>query len=128
LRDGADLGGDAVGADGVNPREPAGGRASRLAVAAVRPRQGQADPRGRQLRRAADRLSESRRIAASVPVDCRRRGNFPRRPRIQGQSTDGGSAVALSTILIILLILILVGAIPAWPYSRNWGYGPSGIL
>ena len=36
--------------------------------------------------------------------------------------------MALSTILIVLLILILIGAIPAWPYSRGWGYGPSGIL
>jgi Protein of unknown function (DUF3309) len=30
------------------------------------------------------------------------------------------------TILIILLLLLLVGAIPAWPYSRSWGYYPSG--
>lgn len=35
--------------------------------------------------------------------------------------------MALSTILIVILILILLGAIPAWPYSRGWGYGPSGI-
>ncbi len=34
----------------------------------------------------------------------------------------------LSTILIILLILILLGALPTWPYSAGWGYGPSGIL
>jgi uncharacterized protein DUF3309 len=34
----------------------------------------------------------------------------------------------LSTILIVLLILLLLGAIPSWPYSRGWGYGPSGIL
>lgn len=34
----------------------------------------------------------------------------------------------LSTILIILLILLLLGAIPRWPYSAGWGYGPSGIL
>jgi hypothetical protein len=34
----------------------------------------------------------------------------------------------LSTILIILLILILVGAFPSWPYSRAWGYGPSGVV
>lgn len=34
----------------------------------------------------------------------------------------------LSTILIILLILILIGALPSWPHSINWGYGPSGIL
>jgi len=34
----------------------------------------------------------------------------------------------LTTILIVLLILLLLGAIPSWPYSRGWGYGPSGIL
>jgi hypothetical protein len=32
----------------------------------------------------------------------------------------------LGTILIILLIIILIGALPAWPYSRGWGYYPSG--
>jgi hypothetical protein len=31
-------------------------------------------------------------------------------------------------ILIIILILLLVGAVPRWGYSRGWGYGPSGIL
>ena len=36
--------------------------------------------------------------------------------------------MSLGTILIIILILILIGAVPAWPYSRGWGYGPSGIL
>jgi Protein of unknown function (DUF3309) len=34
----------------------------------------------------------------------------------------------MSTILIVLAVLILLGAIPAWPHSRNWGYGPSGGL
>jgi hypothetical protein len=34
----------------------------------------------------------------------------------------------MSTILLIILILLLLGAIPAWPHSRNWGYGPSGGL
>jgi Protein of unknown function (DUF3309) len=34
----------------------------------------------------------------------------------------------LSTVLVVLLILLLLGAIPSWPYSRGWGYGPSGIL
>jgi hypothetical protein len=34
----------------------------------------------------------------------------------------------MSTILIILLILILVGVLPTWPHSRSWGYAPSGIL
>ena len=34
----------------------------------------------------------------------------------------------LTTILIIILILVLLGTIPAWPHSRNWGYAPSGIV
>jgi Protein of unknown function (DUF3309) len=34
----------------------------------------------------------------------------------------------LGTILIIVLILILVGALPTWPHSRSWGYAPSGLL
>lgn len=34
----------------------------------------------------------------------------------------------MSTIIIILLILLLIGAIPAWPYSRSWGAYPSGIF
>lgn len=34
----------------------------------------------------------------------------------------------LGTILIILLILVLVGALPTWGHSRNWGYAPSGLL
>ncbi len=34
----------------------------------------------------------------------------------------------LGTILIIILILLLIGAIPSWGYSRGWGYGPSGIV
>jgi Protein of unknown function (DUF3309) len=32
----------------------------------------------------------------------------------------------MSTILLIILILLLLGALPSWNYSRNWGYGPSG--
>lgn len=34
----------------------------------------------------------------------------------------------LGTILLIILILMLIGAIPTWPHSKNWGYGPSGGL
>lgn len=34
----------------------------------------------------------------------------------------------MGTILLIILILVLIGAFPSWPHSRNWGYGPSGIL
>ncbi len=34
----------------------------------------------------------------------------------------------MGTILLIILVLLLLGSIPAWPYSRGWGYGPSGGL
>lgn len=36
--------------------------------------------------------------------------------------------MSLTMILLIVLILILIGSVPAWPYSRGWGYGPSGIV
>jgi hypothetical protein len=36
--------------------------------------------------------------------------------------------MSLGTLLLIVLILLLIGAVPAWPYSRGWGYGPSGGL
>jgi hypothetical protein len=36
--------------------------------------------------------------------------------------------MGLGTILLIVLILLLVGAIPTWPHSKSWGYGPSGLL
>ncbi|HEY8084949.1 MAG TPA: DUF3309 family protein [Methylophilaceae bacterium] len=36
--------------------------------------------------------------------------------------------MTLGTILLIIVLLMLVGAIPTWPHSRNWGYGPSGGL
>ena len=34
----------------------------------------------------------------------------------------------LGTILLVVLVLLLLGALPSWPHSRNWGYGPSGGL
>jgi hypothetical protein len=34
----------------------------------------------------------------------------------------------MGTILIVILVLILVGALPTWPHSKNWGYYPSGGL
>ena len=36
--------------------------------------------------------------------------------------------MTLGTIALVILILLLIGAFPAWPYSRSWGYGPSGVL
>ncbi|MGZ3769411.1 MAG: DUF3309 family protein [Bdellovibrio sp.] len=34
--------------------------------------------------------------------------------------------MSIGTIVLIVLILVLIGAFPTWPHSRNWGYGPSG--
>jgi hypothetical protein len=36
--------------------------------------------------------------------------------------------MSLSTIILIILVLMLIGVIPAWPHSRKWGYGPSGSI
>jgi hypothetical protein len=36
--------------------------------------------------------------------------------------------ISLGTIVLIVLILLLIGAVPAWPYSRGWGYAPTGGL
>lgn len=34
----------------------------------------------------------------------------------------------LGTVLLVLFVILLLGALPAWPYSRNWGFGPAGGL
>ena len=36
--------------------------------------------------------------------------------------------MSLSMLLLIIVVLLLIGAVPAWPYSRGWGYAPSGLL
>jgi len=36
--------------------------------------------------------------------------------------------MTLGTILLIIVILLLIGALPTWPYSRGWGYAPGGIV
>jgi hypothetical protein len=36
--------------------------------------------------------------------------------------------MTLSTILIVILVLALIGVLPTWPHSRSWGYAPSGIV
>ena len=35
--------------------------------------------------------------------------------------------MSIGTILLIILVLLLIGALPSWPHSRSWGYGPTGI-
>ena len=34
----------------------------------------------------------------------------------------------LTTVLLVVVILLLIGAFPSWPYSRSWGYAPSGLI
>jgi hypothetical protein len=48
--------------------------------------------------------------------------------RMVARSFTRRSQMTIGTILLIVLILLLIGAIPSWPHSRSWGYGPSGIL
>jgi hypothetical protein len=38
------------------------------------------------------------------------------------------NGMGIGTILLILLVLALLGVLPAWPHARSWGYGPSGIV
>jgi hypothetical protein len=46
----------------------------------------------------------------------------------QGMLATRGDREMLRTVLIILLVLLLLGALPSWPYSAGWGYYPSGGL
>jgi hypothetical protein len=45
---------------------------------------------------------------------------------MRASSTLSGVKI-MGTILLVILILVLIGAFPSWPHSRNWGYGPSGV-
>ncbi len=36
--------------------------------------------------------------------------------------------MSIGTVLLVVLILVLIGAVPKWSYSRSWGYGPSGLV
>jgi asparagine N-glycosylation enzyme membrane subunit Stt3 len=45
-----------------------------------------------------------------------------------GREFNGEETDMLGTILIVILVLALVGALPTWPHSRNWGYYPTGGL
>jgi hypothetical protein len=45
-----------------------------------------------------------------------------------GIGTQLAEPYRMGTILLVILILMLLGAVPAWPHSRSWGYGPSGGL
>ena len=49
-------------------------------------------------------------------------------PESRSCSTIKGGRVMPHTLILLIVILLLVGAFPSWPYSRNWGYYPSGLL
>ncbi len=60
-------------------------------------------------------------------------GIGPRDPVLQSggawrKTRLGVTHMSLGTILLIVLVLALIGVVPAWPHSRGWGYGPSGIV
>jgi hypothetical protein len=46
--------------------------------------------------------------------------------RVDARQLSEMRHIMLTTVLIIILILALVGSLPTWGYSRNWGYGPGG--
>jgi hypothetical protein len=54
--------------------------------------------------------------------------NFPTTGRVGGSGVGQERGNMLGTILIIILILLLIGALPTWPYSSGWGYYPGGGL
>jgi hypothetical protein len=51
-----------------------------------------------------------------------------KRPKCLAATKIVQKGAAMGTILLIILILLLIGALPAWPYSSGWGYWPSGGL
>jgi hypothetical protein len=55
-------------------------------------------------------------------------GTKTRIQRFRGTEIASETKTMLGTILLIILILALIGALPSWGHSRNWGYGPSGGL
>jgi hypothetical protein len=63
-------------------------------------------------------LTCNHRDSAARGTKCRR----------AARTTTKEHDMAIGTILLIILILLLIGALPTWPYSSGWGYGPSGGL
>jgi len=55
-------------------------------------------------------------------------GAAKRRQRTAGPSGNLGKEPIMGLILLVILVLLLLGGLPRWGYSRNWGYGPSGAL
>ena len=76
---------------------------------------------GRRIERAFSRQSSG--VPALEAVAARAAGEMPtRRTKARRREMSTG------TILLIVLVLVLIGVIPTWPYSKGWGYAPSGVL
>jgi len=69
-------------------------------------------------------MVNSRAAGATWSMDCR----SPGVPRLTTASIHSKELPMLGTILLIVLVLLLLGALPAWPHSRSWGYAPSGVF
>jgi hypothetical protein len=95
------------------------------------------------LREAHNRLEQVNKKAQKLGIIDRKIGSvghalhgLTKRPdcsakqsRLESPSPPlGRSTMSISTILLILLVLLLIGALPSWPYSTGWGYYPSGGL
>ena len=67
--------------------------------------------------------------ATSVNVPQRKELSPPARIEpVRFHLLNRDHTMSLGTILVIILILVLLGVIPTWPYSSGWGYGPSGLV
>jgi hypothetical protein len=66
--------------------------------------------------------------AAALSDDVRTRGGIPAHAPDLGEYQEGRLMIPLRAIVIFLLIVLLLGALPLWPYSLQWNYYPSGIL
>jgi hypothetical protein len=82
------------------------------------------DLRHGQPYRTAHQLHFALRSTRSKPADRVTR----KRRRSHAATSQKEEPMTLGTILLIILILVLVGALPTWPHSQSWGYGPSGAL
>jgi hypothetical protein len=66
--------------------------------------------------------------ARDVRYSFSRRSTNPRATKTDSCRLDGKGTFPMGLLLLVILVLLLVGGLPTWPYSRRWGYGPSGAL
>ncbi|MGF6445328.1 hypothetical protein QF002_006139 [Paraburkholderia youngii] len=73
------------------------------------------------------RSNNRRAIRASIVAARMRQTSVTLRPAIS-RPFEKENAMTVGTILLIVLILLLIGALPSWPYSSGWGYRPTGLV